>query len=195
LSKPFYILCLVGLTALLVVNITEEDVTVSQVVTLLLWIACFATPLMLVLWMALTVTLKKKNPYLITFNAVVVGTMTNALLLMGMLALVSLAWGEKPLKYVPAYVTWSMSFGACTLGYWWFLGRLPNEKAAILSGKHDYSLFRKKDPATIAKRIPDGLNTRNALYIALFMSALQQPYYYLVYTIASSYDIKSPLAP
>jgi len=165
------------------------EVGLATYIYMALLIACITVPMMLVLWLTLTVTLKKLSPFRITFNCVAVSMMINALLLGGMLFLVHFALEPKPLTNFPALGIWIMSYAACTLGYWWFLGRIPKMKVAIMSGKPNFPYYPgKKDPAIIAKRLPDGLNLRNSLYIALFMSALQQPYYYLVYTIFSDYN-------
>ena len=191
MRKPFYILLWIVTGYFLLQALIAYGP--AEYIYLTLLIACIPASMMPVLWLTLTVTLRKKSPISITFNCIAVSMMINALLLGGMLAFVHFTVEPKPLTNFPALVIWSMSFVACTLGYWWFLGRIPKIKVGIMSGKHYYSGHYypgKKDPAIVAKKLPDGLNVRNSLYIALFMSALQQPYYYLVYTIFSYYNIQ-----
>ena len=179
MRKPFYIAMLIAAATLFLINVSEKGP--AELIIYAVLMTGITAPMMLVLWLTLTVALKKKSPFGITFNCVAVSIMINGLLLGGSLALVHAAVEPERWANIPAVIFWIMSYITCTLGYWFFLGRIPKMKANILSGKQYY--LSKKDPATFAKKLPDGLNRRNALYISLFMAALQQLYYYLVYLI------------
>ena len=186
IMKQLCILCAIGLGIITLIEMAEAGPggTIERMLWCSLWLS-FLIPPMAVLWLTLTVALKKLSPFFITFNCAFLSVSINGLLLVGLLALLNFSVEPKRLTNTPELVTWSLSFLTCALGYWWILGRIPKMRARIISGQR--YVLGNKIPAAAAKRLPDGLNVRNSLYIALFMSALQQPYYYLVYKFVSNY--------